>query len=164
MKLHEYNQMMAYLTRPAVHDPSSTDQETRTADREPYYTGGRVGFGSGTPIFVATEENFNKLERLLADTSKTKKDINKIYNVGGGTKNSLSIIELLELLEKKINKKIKYKKFNWRSGDQKIYISNNTKIKKEHNWSPNVGTSEGLDRVIKWVNKNENEIKKILKI
>ena len=37
--------------------------------------GGRVGFGSGTPIFVATEENFNKLERLLADTSKTKKDI-----------------------------------------------------------------------------------------
>ena len=75
MKIHEYNQMMAYLTRPAVHDPSSTDQETRTADREPYYTGGRVGFGSGTPIFVATEENFNKLERLLADTSKTKKDI-----------------------------------------------------------------------------------------
>jgi len=75
MKIHEYNQMMAYLTRPAVHDPSSTDQETRTADRESYYTGGRVGFGSGTPIFVATEENFNKLERLLADTSKTKKDI-----------------------------------------------------------------------------------------
>jgi len=36
--------MMAYLTRPAVHDPSSTDQETRTADREPDYTGGRVGY------------------------------------------------------------------------------------------------------------------------
>ena len=68
MKIHEYNQMMAYLTRPAVPGP-------RIADREPYYMGGRVGFGSGTPIFVATEENFNKLERLLADTSKTKKDI-----------------------------------------------------------------------------------------
>ena len=75
MKIHEYNQMMAYLTRPAVHDPSSTDHGPRITDREPYYTGGRVGFGSGTPIFVATEENFNKLERLLADTSKTKKDI-----------------------------------------------------------------------------------------
>ena len=104
------------------------------------------------------------LVKLFLKLSKTKKDINKIYNVGGGNKNSLSIIELLELLEKKINKKIKYKKFNWRLGDQKIYISNNTKIKKEHSWSPNVRTSEGLDRVIKWVNKNENEIKKILNI
>ena len=57
MKIHEYNEMMAYLTRPS------------------YVSGGRVGFGSGTPIFVATEDNFDKLTRLLADTSKTKKDI-----------------------------------------------------------------------------------------
>ena len=78
MKIHEYNQMMADLTRPAVPGPSSENHGPRITDREPYYTGGRVGFGSGTPIFVATEENFNKLERLLADTSKTKKDIFRI--------------------------------------------------------------------------------------
>ena len=96
MKIHEYNQMMAYLTRPAVHDPSSTDQETRTADREPYYTGGRVGFGSGTPIFVATEENFNKLERLLADTSKTKKDILEAF----GAKRDIGLGGFNKFLEK----------------------------------------------------------------
>ena len=70
----------------------------------------------------------------------------------------------MELLKLKLNKKVAYKKYNWRSGDQKIYISNNSKIKKEHSWSPNIGVSEGLDHVINWVNKNETEIKKILKI
>ena len=104
------------------------------------------------------------LVKLFFKLSKSKKNTNKIYNVGGGNKNSLSIIELLELLGKKLNKKIKYKKFDWRSGDQKIYISNNSKIKKEYSWSPDIGTSEGLDHVIDWVNKNKTEIKKILKI
>jgi len=54
MKIHEYNQMMAYLTRPAVPDPSSTDQGTRTADRESYYTGGRVGYRTGTTVRGST--------------------------------------------------------------------------------------------------------------
>ena len=104
------------------------------------------------------------LVKLFFKLSKSKKSVNKIYNVGGGNKNSLSIIELLELLKVKLNKKVVFKKYSWRSGDQKIYISNNSKIKKEHNWSPNIGVSEGLDHVITWVNKNETEIKKILRI
>ena len=41
MKIHEYNQMMAYLTRPPVRDPESMNQGPRTADL--FNQGGRVG-------------------------------------------------------------------------------------------------------------------------
>ena len=87
-----------------------------------------------------------------------------MYNVGGGIKNSLSIIELIEILEKKLNKKNKYEKFHWRSGDQKIYISNISKIKREYNRSQKIRISVGLDKVIRWISENDTNIKKILKI
>ena len=106
----------------------------------------------------------NDLVKLFFKLSKSKKNVNTIYNVGGGIKNSLSIIELINFLEKKLNKKNKYEKFNWRSGDQKIYISNISKIKRELNWSPKIRISEGLNKVIRWIRENDVKIKKILKI
>jgi CDP-paratose 2-epimerase len=106
----------------------------------------------------------NDLVKLFFKLSRSKKNVNKIYNVGGGIKNSLSIIELIDILEKKLNKINKYEKFNWRTADQKIYISNISKIKKEYNWSPKIGISAGLDKVIRWIRENDTNIKKILKI
>ena len=47
MKIHEYNEMMRWLTRPAGPDPRSMPQEPRIADREPYNMGGRVGMKPG---------------------------------------------------------------------------------------------------------------------
>ncbi len=104
------------------------------------------------------------LVRLFVRLSKSRKNKNKIFNVGGGVNNSISILELIEMLEKKLNENIQYKKYNWRPGDQKIYISNISKIKKEFNWIPKIRASHGLDMVIQWVENNESNIKKILKI
>ena len=104
------------------------------------------------------------LVELFLKISKTKKVDNKIYNVGGGFYNSISILELIEILNKKLDKKNNYKKYNWRPGDQKIYISNISKIKKDYKWSPKIKVSQGLDKVISWIQENEKGIKKILKI
>ena len=71
---------------------------------------------------------------------------------------------MIDILEKKLNKKNKYEKFKWRSGDQKIYISNISKIKRDFNWSPKIRISEGMNKVIRWIRENDANIKKILKI
>ena len=95
----------------------------------------------------------------------SKKNIrDKIYNVGGGKKNSISILELMEILKDKLQKKIKYKKHKWRQGDQKLYISDIKKIKKHVGWSPRIGVDKGLDKVINWIKRNENNIKKTLNV
>jgi len=118
-------------------------------------------FGDGKQVRDALF--IDDLVKLFFKLSKSKKNINKIYNIGGGIKNSISLLELIEILNQKMNKKNKYKKFRWRPGDQKIYISDISKIKKEHNWSPKINMSQGLDKVIDWVGRNESIIKKILK-
>lgn len=118
-------------------------------------------FGNGKQVRDALY--IDDLVKLFFKLSKSKKNTNKIYNIGGGSKNSISLLELINILNKKMNKKNKFKKFRWRPGDQKIYISNILKIKKEHNWYPKISLSEGLDKIIAWINKNEMIIKKTLK-
>ena len=126
------------------------------------YFGKRIKiFGNGKQVRDALF--IDDLVRLFYKLSKSKKNTNKIYNIGGGTKNSISLLELIDILNKKMSKKNIYKKFHWRPGDQKIYVSNISKIKVEHNWHPKINISKGLDEVIKWISKNESIIKKILK-
>ncbi len=118
-------------------------------------------FGNGKQVRDALY--IDDLVKLFFKLSKSKKNTNKIYNIGGGSKNSISLLELINILNKKMNKKNKFKIFKWRPGDQKIYISNILKIKKEYHWYPKISLSEGLDKIIAWINKNEMIIKKTLK-
>lgn len=79
----------------------------------------------------------------------------EIYNVGGGVKNTISIwSDFKPLLEKLFQEKILTKKSSWRPGDQKIYVSNINKIKKDLNWKPKVSVEDGVERLFKWVEEN----------
>ncbi len=94
--------------------------------------------------------------------AKSKKKIkNRIYNVGGGANFSISLIELINFLKKeKIT--VKYSRSNWRDGDQKIFISDNSKVKKDFHWSPKINPKKGIKILIDWVRKNKKIIDKVL--
>jgi len=65
------------------------------------------------------------------------------------------------LLEKKLNKKIKLKFSDWRPGDQKIFVSDNTKLEKELNWRPKINIEKGLNLLIKWIEENKHILEKL---
>ena len=89
-----------------------------------------------------------------------KKNKNIIFNVGGGNKFSLSLLELINILKKKkLNPKFTYSK--WRKGDQKIYISDNSKIINQFNWRPKINPNKGIDILIQWIKENKTVISKI---
>ncbi len=94
-------------------------------------------------------EDITRLYRLSFKNFKKLKG--KAYNIGGGVKNSLSIIELLNFLEKKLKIKLNYHKINNRLYDQKIFISDNKKIYKDLKWKPNIDYKRGLDQMLKWI-------------
>ena len=94
-------------------------------------------------------EDITRLYRLSFKNFKKLKG--KAYNIGGGVKNSLSIIELLNFLEKKLKIKLNYHKINNRLYDQKIFISDNKKIYKDLKWKPNIDYKKGLDQMLKWI-------------
>jgi len=87
----------------------------------------------------------------------------QIYNIGGGPKNSISIWrQFFPTLEKKLGKKIEVTCSAWRPGDQRIYISDIRKARRDFGWQPTVNIKKGLDKLIVWVKKNEKVIKKVI--
>lgn len=85
----------------------------------------------------------------------------KIYNVGGGPDNTLAIwSEFRPLLEKLLGRNITIKQSDWRPGDQKVYVSDITKINAELAWKPEIGVEEGITQLFSWVQDNKNIIKK----
>lgn len=94
--------------------------------------------------------------------SRIKLAAGQIYNVGGGPKFTLSLLELLNLLEKKLGKKIPFTFSDWRPGDQPVYISNIAKIKKGLNWQPQIDVQAGTSKMIDWIVKEKNLINKVL--
>ena len=89
-----------------------------------------------------------------------KKTRGKAYTIGGGPGSSLSIWELFEILETISGKKFKYKFGPWRSGDQKIYISDLSSAKKDFAWRPRISPKEGVTRLYNWIYQNSALIKK----
>ena len=75
----------------------------------------------------------------------------EIFNIGGGTKNSLSILELFEVLGELLDMAdLKYLKIDRRTSDQDCFIADITKAKNILNWSPKVNYKKGLEKMIHW--------------
>jgi len=75
------------------------------------------------------------------------------YNIGGGLQNSLSLIELFNMLEKTLSIKMDYTRLPVRQSDQKVFIADITKAKSHFDWMPSVSKEEGLEKMISWMSE-----------
>lgn len=75
----------------------------------------------------------------------------KVFNIGGGVDNSLSLLELFKLLEKELSIEMKYTCLPPRQSDQKVFIADNSKAKEVFGWSPAVDKAVGLKEMIDWM-------------
>ena len=81
---------------------------------------------------------------------------NKKFNIGGGKNNTLSLLELLDLLKKFTNKTISPTFQDWRPSDQKVYISNIDKAERLLGWKPTINPEEGVKKLVSWVKDNKS--------
>src|SRR3989338_3593372 len=81
----------------------------------------------------------------------------KIYNVGGGPRNVLSVWAAFgPLLSRLFQKDIKVKRADWRPADQKVYISDIRLVEKELGWKPKIGVEEGVGKLYAFFKNNQN--------
>lgn len=92
---------------------------------------------------VAAYDNFFK--------SKIRHDV---YNIGGGSENTTSLLELIDTIENGTGIKMKYKFSGWRPSDQRVYISDITKVSKALGWKPKITPAYGVKLLIDWVKDN----------
>lgn len=83
----------------------------------------------------------------------------RIYNMGGGRGNTLSLLELLRLLELKTKQSIKPSFAGWRPGDQKVYVSDIRRARAHFGWSPRITPERGVEKLMRWVAENKTAFK-----
>ncbi len=81
----------------------------------------------------------------------------QVYNVGGGSANTISVwAEFCPLLEKLVGHPLPVRYDDWRPGDQKVYISDIRKAENELGWKPRTGIQAGVQRLFDWVSANRS--------
>jgi len=112
-----------------------------------------VLYGNGKQVrdVLFIDDLVKAFELAIENINKTK---GKAYNIGGGSENTISLLELLDML-KKFGLKPEYSFDDWRTADQKVYISDIRKAG-EFGWKPQISPKEGVTKLFQWVNGNKN--------
>ena len=96
------------------------------------------------------------LDAYDAAIENKEKSQGQIFNIGGGMENSISIWqEFAPILEDIHGEKIPTKLHGWRPGDQKVYISDISRIKQALNWMPRHDVRTGIEKLYNWVLENK---------
>jgi len=111
-----------------------------------------VIYGNGKQVrdILFIDDLVRAFELACQNIEKTK---GRVYNVGGGIKNTISLLELLDLL-KSFGLKPEYTFDDWRPADQKVYISD-VKKATEFGWEPKIPPEEGVKKLLEWVKQNK---------
>lgn len=95
------------------------------------------------------------MKRLyFAAVDHIEKAKGQVFNIGGGMKNSLSLLELFVLLEDLLDIQLTYTKIPPRQSDQKVFIADFVKAEKLIGWEPEVEKNNGIKMMLQWILSN----------
>lgn len=74
-----------------------------------------------------------------------------VVNIGGGPENTLTLLQLLDQLERMTGRPVERAFGDWRPGDQRVYISDIRLAKTILDWAPTVDAKAGVQRLADWI-------------
>jgi CDP-paratose 2-epimerase len=117
----------------------------RAAAREPITI-----YGDGKQVrdilFVGDLVNAMLLAERKIDTLA-----GEAFNIGGGTSNVISLLELIDQIAALTGQRPNLSFEEPRVGDQRYYVSDTKKFERATGWQPSVSVSAGLDALWKWL-------------
>lgn len=107
-------------------------------------------FGDGKQVrdVLFVEDLLDAYDAFIDHAAKLK---GGVFNAGGGPGFTMSLLELLALLEKELRGPIPVSYADWRPADQKVYISDIRRARKDLGWTPKVSPQEGVRRIVEWL-------------
>ena len=76
-----------------------------------------------------------------------------VFNIGGGPGFTLSLLELVEML-RDLGHPLHVSHKPWRLADQKVYISDLSRVRQALKWEPKIAPGEGVKQLIRWAEGN----------
>ena len=87
--------------------------------------------------------------RLALDRSD--RTAGEIFNVGGGPSNAVTVRGVVERLQELADAQTAVLMGDWRPGDQRVYVSDTSKLRAALGWRPEVDVEAGLERLLEWL-------------
>lgn len=75
----------------------------------------------------------------------------RVFNLGGGPSNSVSLLELIALLRELTGRDIAHSFADWRPGDQPWYVTDTSALSNALGWRPKIPLREGLISLHEWL-------------
>lgn len=76
------------------------------------------------------------------------------FNIGGGAANTISLHDLLDLIERLHGTRPDVRFGAWRPGDQRYYVSDTAKMRRLTGWRQKVSVEDGISRLYHWLGEN----------
>jgi CDP-paratose 2-epimerase len=73
------------------------------------------------------------------------------FNIGGGPRNVISLLDLLDQIEVLEGKRPETAHEDWRTGDQRYYVSDTRRFEAATGWRPAVDARQGIERLHQWL-------------
>jgi CDP-paratose 2-epimerase len=80
----------------------------------------------------------------------------RAFNIGGGPERTISLLELLAMIEALRGTKPEIKLDDWRTGDQRYYVSNASAFTSATGWTPRVGPRAGVEALHGWLSEQRH--------
>ncbi len=90
------------------------------------------------------------LDAFLLARARPAGVVGRAFNVGGGSLHTLSLVELLALVEELHGARPPVVLEGWRRADQRWYVSDTAALRAAIGWSPRVSPREGVARLHRW--------------
>jgi CDP-paratose 2-epimerase len=97
------------------------------------------------------------VDAFLLAQQHMKKLSGSAFNIGGGPANSISLLELLDLLAELNGGDLVIRFEDWRAADQRYYVADTGKFSGLTGWQPRVGVHEGVRRLYEWIKTGSDD-------
>ena len=94
------------------------------------------------------------VEAMLAAHASIDTIRGQAFNIGGGPDNTVSLLELLDIIGGLLGESPAYTLESWRTADQRYYVSDTRRFQRATGWAPRVGVLEGVERLMAWLNES----------
>lgn len=80
----------------------------------------------------------------------------QIYNIGGGQANAITLLELIDEIEVLTGRRLEYELAERRLGDQFIYVTDFSKLRRDTGWQPEVSARHAVEHIYQWWKANRD--------
>jgi CDP-paratose 2-epimerase len=81
------------------------------------------------------------------------------FNVGGGSENAVSLLEVLDLIEDALGERPRVRFAEERVGDQRYYVADSRRLRAAVGWAPLVGVEEGIAELAAWLGRSRRPLR-----